>query len=114
MLFYRGPIVLKNILLDAMYKHFLLLNVACRILCTEELHEKFYLRKGFQILLRFYGPLAAVLNMHNLIDKHGMHFESPKAFRFESLLGKLKKLARTPNLPLEQVRRHLAKSNAQR
>ena len=118
-LLYCGPIVLKDILPETMYKHFLLLHVACRILCTEELaqrrnaYAKLYLRRFFEILPRLYGKHASILNMHNLIhladDVKNMEcsLNAISAFPFESCLGKLKKLVRTPNRPLEQVCRRL-------
>lgn len=36
-LLYCGPIVLRGILKPDIYKHFLLLHTACRILCSEDL-----------------------------------------------------------------------------
>lgn len=37
MLLYAGPIILEFVLDTNVYKHFLLLHVACRILCSAEL-----------------------------------------------------------------------------
>ncbi|CAD6221756.1 GSCOCG00012971001-RA-CDS [Cotesia congregata] len=73
MLLYARPIVLKIVLDTAMYKHFMLLHVACRILCSEELavsnvdYADELLKKFFVLMPTFYGEACQVMNFHNLI-----------------------------------------------
>lgn len=35
-LLYAGPVIFKNVLSEQVYKHFLLLHTACRVLCSKE------------------------------------------------------------------------------
>lgn len=114
-LLYSGPIVLKRILNKSLYKHFLLLHVACRILCTQELairynaYAKHCLRNFVTILKKCYGPASQIINMHNLIHladdviNTQCHLSEITAFPFESTLGKLKKFIRSGNRPLAQL-----------
>ncbi|KYN01715.1 hypothetical protein ALC62_07489, partial [Cyphomyrmex costatus] len=117
-LLYCGPLVLKTILRSELYRHFLLLHVAFRILCSERFKQynnlsKIYLNRFFQILPLLYGLQSQVLNMHNLIhipdDTTNMNcnLNLITSFPFESYLGQMRKLIRTPNKPLEQICRRL-------
>jgi len=71
--FYCDPIVLKNIIPLKLYHHFLLLHVACRILCSDELaitHNnvaKKYLEKFVFELPHLYELKIQVINMNNLL-----------------------------------------------
>ena len=40
-LLYRGPVILKDVLLSNLYKNFLLLYVACYILCSDKYCKKY-------------------------------------------------------------------------
>lgn len=112
LLLYCGPIVLKNLLPKNLYKHFLLLHVACRILCTDELAQKYntraklYLRRFVELLPYLYGTYITVLNMHNLIhladDAANMNCSLSRisAFLFENFFRKFKNLVRILNQPL--------------
>lgn len=116
---YCGPIVMKGLLNDDLYRHFLLLFSACRILCSEALcllynaEAKRYLRSFFIALKDFYGPQSQTLNTHHLIhladDVKFMECNLNRftAFPFESYLGKMKKFLRTANRPLAQMCRRL-------
>lgn len=98
-LLYIGPIVMKNIVGDHIYKHFLLLHVASRIMNSNELAEtynnnaKMYLHSFFSALPILYGPSSQTLNMHNLThvadDTKTMKctLSCIDAFPFENLLG---------------------------
>ncbi|XP_043478136.1 uncharacterized protein LOC122508698 isoform X2 [Leptopilina heterotoma] len=125
-LLYCGPIVLKKILSTAMYKHFLLLHVSCRILCCVKLCTRFtnyakeFLIRFFESLPIFYGSKSQILNFHNLIhlsdDVHNMNcsLNHVTAFPFENLLGKIKRrLLRTSVRPLAQVCRRLHEEDMQ-
>ena len=117
-LLYCGPIVLKNILPKNYYNHFLLLHVAFRILCSD-LYEKYsdlaetYLKTFFMLLPKLYGSEFQILNMHNLIhiasDVKNMecNLTSISCYDFESHLGALRNLIRTPYRPVAQVCRRL-------
>ena len=118
-LLYCGPIVLKNILVPRLYKHFLLLHTACRILCCGRLCHRYrekaksYLRIFFQCLPGFYGRKCQFLNAHHFIhladdvQPMGCSLSRITAFPFESLLGRMKQKIRTALRPLAQLCRRL-------
>lgn len=117
-LLYCGPLVLKNILRCELYRHFLLLHVAFRILCSNQFKiynnfAKIYLNRFFQMLPFLYGSQSQVLNMHYLIhianDTINMNcnLNLLTSFPFENYLGQIRKLICTPNKPLQQICRRL-------
>lgn len=118
-LLYCGMFVLKDVLPDDLYQHFLLFCIASRILCSEKLYKDYvdnadtYLKKFAREAKDKYGENAMVLNMHNLIHiaDDVRHFDCPltniSAFPFENLLGKIKKYLRSGNKPLAQLIRRL-------
>lgn len=118
-LLYSGPIILKKILPDDLYQHFLLLHAACRILCSAEWalaynnEANMFLRSFFLLASRLYGVHCQVLNMHSLIhltdDVKNMNctLTALTAFPFENALGKIKKMLRGGNRPLAQISRRL-------
>lgn len=118
-LHYCGPIVLKNILSDSLYKHFMLLFVACRILNSEEFfviardYARELLRKFFDLLSSLYGKDSQVLNMHNLIhaaddvEQFGLTLSDISAFWGESFIGTFKNLVKSRNKPLTQIANRL-------
>ena len=119
-LLYCGPIVLKSILSKKLYKHFLLLYAACRILSCRKIcfnylqHAKKYLKCFFVALKYFYGPASQIMNAHNLLhladDVRNMDCSLSQitAFPFENVLGKIKRrLLRTSYRLLVQVCRRL-------
>jgi len=101
-LHYCGPLVLYKILPKQMYRHFLLLFVACRILCDSELYienvnyARELLVKFFELLPSFYGVDSQVMNSHNLIhladdiEYTKTYLSNISAFPFENCLGKIK------------------------
>lgn len=72
------------------------------------------LRKFFFLIPTLYGTDSQTMNYHNLIhltdDVRNMNVPLPmiSAFPFESCLGKLKQLIRTPKNPLVQVAKRLS------
>ncbi|XP_048507873.1 uncharacterized protein LOC125500186 [Athalia rosae] len=119
-LLYCGPLILRHILPEDNYQHYLLLFVACRILCSSEFavakadYANKLLRKFFFLLPSFYGDDSQILNMHNLIhlSEDVKTMQAPlsdfSAFWGENYIGSLKKLVRSQKKPLVQVVNRLA------
>jgi len=113
-LLYTGPIVLKGILLDECYIHFMCLHVAFRILLCPVSTEKL-VNFSEKLLIHFvekfeeiYGPQFSSHNIHGLIHivddyrKFGS-LEECSCFPFENYMKFLKKMVRKHERPLEQV-----------
>lgn len=123
-LHYCGSLVLHNIVPKQMYKHFLLLVVAFRILYDLELcidnvgYARLLLRKFFELVPSFYGSDSQVMNIHNLIhladdvEYTKMHLSAISAFPFENYLGKIKRLIGGGSNPLAQLARRLSEQKA--
>lgn len=121
-LLYGGPVVLKKILPDKLFKHFLLFSVSCRILCSPKLAVKYhanakvYLKSFVQTSRYLYGKVSQVMNMHSLIHladdvkNMGCPLSEITAFPFENTLGKMKKMLRSGRRPLAQLCRRLHES----
>lgn len=120
-LLYAGPILLKGILSDLQYNHFLLLHTACRLLCSAHIATKYinYAREYFATFVskaideNLYGESFAVLNVHNinhLCDDAmfmGCSLLDVSAYAFENHLGKMNKSIRSPNRLLAQYCRRM-------
>ncbi|CAI6369321.1 unnamed protein product [Macrosiphum euphorbiae] len=124
-LFYTGPIVLKGRLKKPLFKHFMLLNYAIRLLiCSENCHTHNSLAKD--MLKRFvreygsyYGEGYVGYNVHGLIHvadfvlKHG-HLDLFSAFKYENYLQFLKKSCKNDRFPLQDAyNRIIEKMNVQ-
>lgn len=121
-LLYCGPVLLRDILDVKRMKNFLLLHIACRILCNNKLlqeyqeHAKLYLQRFFLSLKCLYRKIQA-MNMHCSIHaaddviRSGCNFSEISAFPFENFIGKLTSLIRTPHRPLSQICRRLHELN---
>jgi hypothetical protein len=117
-LLYSGQIVLKNIISENNYKLFLSLSVAIRILCSKQHYQshnnfaKSLLIYFVQVFKVLYGEDKVSYNIHGLVHladdslKFGV-LDKFSAFKFENKLGTLRKLIRTPNRPLQQLKRRL-------
>lgn len=118
-LLYTGPVVLNGQLPEAMYKNFLLLSVGIHFLLSPSLCEK-YVNYAQQIIVCFvkhfgelYGNNQLVYNVHCLTHvaaearKFG-HLDNISAFPFENFLGKVKRMVRKPDHPLQQIIRRLS------
>jgi len=114
-LLYTGPVVLKNILQEKIYMHFLTLHVAITILtrrnlCQEELINfaealLYHFIESFQIL---YGKQYISHNMHNLLHIcSDVRIYGPldnfNAFRFENFMTLIKRRLRKNEKPLQQL-----------
>lgn len=113
-LLYIGPVILKNILDDKRYNHFLSLVIGIRLLSERNQSIEnidyanqllLYYVKKFGI---FFGNEYYTYNIHNLIHLpedvrvHGA-LDSFSAFKFENYMFKLKQLLKTSRYPLQQI-----------
>jgi hypothetical protein len=113
-LLYTGPVALLGKLSDVAYKNFMLLSVGIFILLdkTSSVADIDYAQNLLILFVKhfsdLYGADMVVYNVHNIIHladdarKYGA-LDTISAFCFENFLGKLTKLVRKPNKPLEQV-----------
>ncbi|XP_054723470.1 uncharacterized protein LOC129233475 [Uloborus diversus] len=119
-LLYFGPVVLKNILPNHLFEHFLILHVAVYVLCSSELSKQTSLLNFADQLLHtfvrftaeFYAKELMLYNFHNLLHVVGdvANFgplDDYSAFPFESFMNRIKKMVRGPNNPLQQVAKRL-------
>lgn len=114
-LLYCGMFVMKNILTDDQYQHFLLLATACRLLSCQKSCSQYadiaqiYLERFVLLAKELYGEETLVLNMHNLVhladDVKYLDccMSNLTAFPFENKLAQVKKCIRSGNKPLEQL-----------
>ena len=119
-LLYTGPLILKGILSDDKYNHFITLHTSFRILLSSSLtKDQSHFAKqclehyvfNFGII---YGAHHMVYNIHSLshIADDCIFYDSPlddfSSFPFENYLGQLKKLLRGTRKPLAQLCRRLS------
>ncbi|CAN7979093.1 unnamed protein product [Ixodes persulcatus] len=124
-LLYASPVVLKGILTDESFNHFMTLHVAIRILCTKDCPEHliayaeqllhFFVDKAASATL--YGEAVHVYNVHALIhianDVRAFGpLDSFSSFPFENYLGSLKRKVRTGNRPLAQLYKRMKENLA--
>lgn len=113
-LLYTGPIVLKGRLKKPLFKHFMLLNYAIRLLISSESCHT-YNNLAKDMLIRFvreygsyYGEGYVGYNVHGLIHVadfvliHG-HLELFSAFKYENYLQFLKKSCKNDRFPLQDA-----------
>ena len=111
-LLYYGPLVLRSVLHDELYHHFMILFVAVRILASAALaHMHDYAAKllnTFVLQLRkLYGETSLIYNMHSLIhltdDVVALGpLDTFSCFQFENKLGCIKKQLRSGSKALAQ------------
>ncbi|XP_077551247.1 uncharacterized protein LOC144164879 [Haemaphysalis longicornis] len=124
-LLYICPCVLKGMLTEESYEHFLVLHVAIRILCAKDSPNnlvsyaeellKFFVEKARSEKL--YGETVSVYNVHGLIHlaQDARTFgplDCFSGFRFENYLGSLKRAVRSGNRPLAQVFKRIMEKNS--
>ena len=116
-LLYTGPIVLRNVVADKTYTHFLALSIAMSIMLdVNTAGRNAYLAYAQQLLQYFvnnckhvYGETFAVYNVHSLLHLHedvsfyGCSLNEISCFPFENFMQHLKKLVRNGNNPVAQV-----------
>lgn len=115
-LLYTGPIVLKKYMKKDIYKNFLTLHVAIRLLCSPDLSHITYaeslLQHFVQSFIILYGPQHTSYNIHALIHlaedvrKFGT-LDTFSAFRYENYLKSIKQYLRKAERPLQQIHNRL-------
>lgn len=117
-LIYCGPLVLKNILNEEYYQHFLLLHCSIFIFNNEYLLKKFFLLAKESIdnfiknCPKIYDKFFVTYNVHSFshlhedVAKYGQ-LENFSCFVFENYLGKLKNKIRGKVRALEQINNRL-------
>lgn len=113
-LLYTGPIILRHILKQDIYLHFLTLHIAITILIRSNLNEELinfaesllhHFVTSFEIL---YGKQYMSHNIHNLLHicsdvrTYGS-LDNFSAFRFENYMASIKKRLRKNEKPLQQL-----------
>ena len=111
-LLYLGPIVLKNVIPDPLYKHFLLLACSMLILTsnnkTKYSKAREYLKRFVEEFPKLYGEECMTYNAHSIlhliedVEEHGP-VDSFSCFPFENHLAAIKRLVRAPNHTLQQI-----------
>ncbi|XP_073672075.1 uncharacterized protein [Paramisgurnus dabryanus] len=119
---YTGKIVLKGIIAEQLYEHFLVFSVALSILVCPRL-SKHYNHNAEELLMYFiaqgrhlYGDEFLVYNVHSLVhlasdaNLYGS-LDECSAFSFENYLHQLKRLVRSGRNPLSQIVRRLREAD---
>lgn len=116
-LLYTGPFVLKNILPDDKYSHFMLLHSAILILCCEKNTQKIQVAEEMlKVFVADYANLYGVenisFNVHSLLHivddvKLYGNLDSYSAFSFESYMQVIKRLLKKNNQNLAQLSNRL-------
>lgn len=120
-LLYTGPVVLKGVLPTTLYKHFLSLHVAIKILASEQfcfIHNEYsqqLLRHFVSESEKLYGAHFITYNVHGLIHLPNdvLRFgplDSFSCFAFENFLQTLKRKVRRSLNPLVQVVKRLVET----
>ncbi len=118
-LLYTGPVVLKGRLPTRLYKNFMLLSVAMRILlspalCSEHCEYADKLLKCYVTNFgQIYGSEQLVYNTHSLIHladdaRNFGALDNVSCFPFENHLGTMKRLVRRPQGAVQQLVRRLS------
>ncbi|KAG8191596.1 hypothetical protein JTE90_018531 [Oedothorax gibbosus] len=120
-LLYLGPIALKQVLPDRLYRHFLCLHTSIYILshphyCSDENYILFaenVLKSFVEDMKCIYGCKALVYNVHNLLHiANDIRAHGPvpnfSCYNFENYLGQIKQMLRTPNNHLSQLSKRLS------
>jgi len=112
-LLYVGPIVLKDMVSNNCFKHFMSLNVAMIILLSPNFssylqYARDLLKYFVEMFEKIYGSHLISHNIHGLIhiaDDYEIYgpLDRCSAFPFENYMKKLKSMIRKPDKPLEQV-----------
>lgn len=117
-LLYLGPVVLKDLLEDGMYEHFLKISIFAYILCSRKWLEHYlpFLESNIEKIVRqlagIYGEQELGFNVHCLLHlcedvRRFGPLDSFCAFPFESFLRKLRRMVTGTKLPASQIFRRM-------
>ena len=124
-LLYTGKVVLKGILPQDLFQHFMCLSIASSILVSPQLAQQ-HLNYAKELLeyfveksLHLYGEEFLVYNLHSLVhlvDDVAVHgsLDQCSGFPFENYLQKLKRFVRSGKNPIAQVVKRLSESSSNR
>ena len=111
-LLYLAPVVLRDILQEALYKHILLLSCAMLLVASPNRNHDDVAEEYFKIFVehfpRLYGEENVTYTTHNIlhimndVKEHGS-VDNFSCFPFENHLASIKRLIRAPNHTLQQV-----------
>ena len=121
-LLYTGPVVLRGILPDNLYQHFLSLSIAISIMLDMNTAKRSsYLQYARELITHFvnncmslYCDTFVVYNVHNLlhlpddVEYFQVSLNEISCFPFENFMQKLKRLVRSAQNPIAQVVKRLA------
>ncbi|KAJ8677675.1 hypothetical protein QAD02_013462 [Eretmocerus hayati] len=107
MLQYAAPIVLKKLMGGDLYKHLMLLSMGCRLLSGRDV--KTHVEKVREIFLEFvqkapslYGQdfvsllVDCLIHICDDVERYDLNLTELSAFEFESYLGSISRLLRSP------------------
>lgn len=112
-LLYSGPVVTYGLLDEQLYKHFLFLHAALRVLVSNSPSRQQFsfaelaLQKFVLRCEHLYGPTFNTYNVHGLLHliddvRHLGSLDSYSAFPYENNMSTFRKYCRKPGLPLQQ------------
>lgn len=119
---YAAPFILKKLLSDELYNHLMLFVTSIRLLSKNDpmphtALARVKLEEFVNKSSSLYGPTFVSLNIHNLIhissdvEKSGINLNQLSAFAFESYLGEITSLIRSPKHVVAQYCRRLLEKN---
>jgi len=124
-LLYTGPVILKGLLSEPLYNHFMLLSASiyCCLNSVTCVHYLPFVRSSLiqfvNLAAEIYGKDVLVYNMHSVIHiaddvaRFGS-LDAISCFPFENHLRLLKKLVRKAEMPLQQIVRRISEQCAWR
>lgn len=121
-LLYVGPIAIYSIVPNAVYQHFLSLNIAMTIYLSPNYshlahYAKLFIHDFVKKFGSIYGEHFISHNMHALIHLHEDYenygsLDNVSCFKFENYMSILKKMVRKNDKPLQQVVKRCEERNA--
>ncbi|KAJ8687005.1 hypothetical protein QAD02_022799 [Eretmocerus hayati] len=113
-LLYAAALIMKDILPDHVYRHFMLLSTGCLILDSESLYDVYtdeadeFLRLFCELAPGIYGPEISTINLHNTshlardVKNKKLPLSAFSAFCYENLYGEMERFIRSGYRPLQQ------------